>query len=377
MADNSAEEVEEQETEDLDTTLANTLREIESRDEEPEEETGTEEEEVTEERERDEKGRFKSREDKEEFEQTEEQAEAGQEEEPEQEDRPEPEEKSEGLRRPPSSWSAKGKAEFGKLPSHVQDEILKRESDFHKGIEGYKERAEYADRISREIQPYEAMIRSKNSTPEQTVRNMLNTAYQLETGTPQQKAQLLLNVAQQFGADMNTISQALSGEGQEQRDPQMQQLQQQFQQLQQQLQSQQQAAQQHSHAEAQSSIEAFRNEVDEAGHPKHLYFDDVRDQMADLIESADRSGKKLTLQEAYDAAIWSRPDIREALLAQQQQSDQERKKADEAEKARQARKKARTNVQTSGSHSESEQRQVGSIDDTLRSTMKDIQERED
>lgn len=365
-AENLADEENENGLTNLDAELAETLREIESRDDGEETEAETEEVEETPEETEDAGGEPETAETEEPEETQEAEAKAETE-----------ESEQTGPKRPPSSWSAKGKAEFTKLPPHIQDEVLKREDDFHKGIETYKEKAEYGDKIRQIVQPYEPAIRAKNSTPEQTVQNMLQTAYQLEVGSPQDKANLLLQVAQQYGADFETMKGALSGEQTQQKDPYIQQLEQEVQNLKQNFQSQSQAAQQQKMAEAYSSIDAFRNEVDETGNPKHLYFDDVREDMANMIEAAERSGKQLSLQDAYDAAIWSRPDLREVLLTQQQQQAAESEKEKRQKKTQKAKKRASPNVNTTGSYSESKTGKKGSIEDTLWATMKDIESRED
>jgi hypothetical protein len=55
---------------------------------------------------------------------------------------------------------------------------------------------------------------------------------------------------------------------------------------------------------ADSAISAFQSD------PKHEFLDDVRDLMADLIES----GRVKTLEDAYAAAVWANPDTRKILL---------------------------------------------------------------
>lgn len=357
------------ETSDIDAEMRELLRDIDSRDENEVEDDGSED--VTEEVEPEEPEEPEVEDDSE--------SEVEAEEEPEASDKTAEAETTEkkGPKRPPSSWSAKGKAEFSKLPEHIQDEVLKREDDFHKGIETYKEKADFGDKMRQIVQPYEPSIRARNSTPEQAVQNMLQTAYQLENSSPQQRSQLLLHVAQQYGADLEAMKGALSGEQQQQKDPYIQQLEQEVYNLKNNFQSQQNAAQQQKMSEAYSSIDAFRNEVDETGNPKHLYFDDVREQMADMIESAERSGKKLSLQDAYDAAVWSRPDLREVMLTQQQQQAAESEKAKRQKKTQKAKKRASPNVNTTGSYSESKKGKTGSIEDTMWATMQDIESRDD
>lgn len=368
MAENLAEE-EELTGQSLDDTLAATLKEIESRGEEAEEPEAKQAEMEAE-------APAESEGAPAEAQGSGEPEQAAQE--PEQPETEQPEEAEskpqEGPKRPPGSWSAKGKAEFAKLPEHIQDEVLKRESDFHKGLEQYKEKAQIGERMSQVVQPYEPFLRAKGAKPEQAVASMLNTAYVLETGSPEEKAQALAQTAQQYGVDLSQFNQEEQGQ---QKDPYIQQLEQKIHQLENNFQTQAQAAQQQTMSEAYSSIDAFRDEVDEQGNAKHLYFDDVRDDMADMIEAAERKGQKLSLQDAYDAAVWARSDIRESLLAQQQQQAEEARKAEAAQKAADAKRRASVNVSTTGSYSGAETSQPGSIDDTLRAKYQEIQTRDE
>lgn len=354
MADNSAaiEESEQMTGPDLDATLVEALKDIESRDDETPVEPEQPEEPVEEQPE-------EAPQASEEPEQVEPEEVAG--EEPERQ-----------AKHPPSSWSAKAKGEFTKLPDHIQDEVLKREDDFHKGLEQYKQSAQMGDRMNQIIQPYQPYLRSKGATPEQTVASMLQTAYTLENASAQDKPKLLAQVAQKFGVDLSQLN---SQQNEQQVDPYVQQLEQRVNQFEQYLQNQASTAQQQSMSEAHSEIDAFRNEVDESGNIKHLYFDDVRDDMANMIEASEKSGKKLSLQDAYDAAVWARPDIRENLLAEQQRQADEKRRQEQARKAEEAKKRGSVNVSTTGTYNNAETSPPGSIEDTLRQKYEEIQSR--
>lgn len=346
---------------DLDAELANTLKEINAREEA--EETEDQPEEVESDVPETEEEPVEVEEAEDELSEEEPDVEAEKPQEVIKEDKAE-------LRRPPSSWSAKGKAEFSKLPAHIQDEVLKRESDFHNGIQQYREKAEIGDRISRIVQPYEPLIRAQGSTSEQTIGHLLNTAYVLNAGTPEQKQQMLYQIAREYNIDTNGLTQ------QDERPDYVRQLEQQLNQLQGSIQSQRQMAQQQTVQEAQSSIEQFRNETDESGSPKHLYFDDVRDEMADRIDAAARQGRQLSLQDAYDAAIWARPDIRETLMTAKQQEADAKRKQEQARKAREAKRKAEVNVSTTGTHASTSSKPIGSIEDTMRETLAQLNARD-
>ena len=78
-------------------------------------------------------------------------------------------------------------------------------------------------------------------------------------------------------------------------------------------------------------VNEFVNAKDEAGNPKHPYFNDVREVMTDLI----RKGAANDLDTAYNMAIWTNGDIREKLI-QAEKAKELSAKVDKAQKAKDA-----------------------------------------
>ena len=366
-----------EEEKSLDESLAETFEEINKRDEEPEavkEEVSEEVEEEVEEEivaESEEEPKEEAKEETKEEPQPEEET---QEEEADSEDITE--ERETQSKRPPSTWSAKGKASFSKLPKHIQDEIIKREADIGKGISMYKQAANYGRSLGEAIKPYEAMIRSENSDPIKTVQNLLNTAYRLRSGTPQQRGQLVMQIAQEYGADLSQYTSANAENTENQEIPALQQylnpIQEKLNNLEQVYASQQQAAQQQTQQEAVTSIGSFQNQVDEKGNIRNVHFDDVRNEMADLIENAERQGRQLSLEEAYETACWANPQIRSVKLTQANK----KRKEEAQKKSKQASKIAQTNLSTKPLAREGIATDAsGDIKDTLEETLASINNR--
>lgn len=250
---------------------------------------------------------------------------------------------------PPSTWTAAAKAEYAKLPEVIRGEIKKREADFQKGITQYKTAAEFGSRMDNVIRPYIQTIQQAGGQPDQVVKNLLHTAYTLRTGTPQQKQQLLLQVAQEYGIplgqpqapestgiDQNAIAQTV----QQLLQPHLQQ----FQQFQGQFQTVQQQREQAEQQKLASQIEAFRNAADEKGQPKHVYFDNVRGTMAALIDSGDAQ----SLEDAYVMACRAHPEV-SRILEQQRSSESEAKRlAEQKRLADEARRATTVNAQGQG-----------------------------
>jgi hypothetical protein len=221
----------------------------------------------------------------------------------------------------PNSWSNAAKAKWTALDPEIRAEIAKRESDMARGFAKVDEERSFAKEVQRITQPYEAAIRAAGGTVPQAVQSLLNTAYILQTADPVTKAREIAKVIQFHGIDLNLVSQP------QEVNPQIAALQQEVAQLRggfsQQTQMQQQAAEQ----QVMAMIDTFGRD------PKNKYFHAVQADMGQLIGS----GYAGTLEQAYEAAIWARPDIRAQQLSDQQAAD--KAKHDAAQKAQRARTK--------------------------------------
>lgn len=204
-------------------------------------------------------------------------------------------------KRAPSSWKKEAAAEFDKLPPHVQDEVLRRETDFHKGIEGFKSHADLGRSIEKTLQPYMPTIQQLGVTPDVAISSLLKADAGLRYGTPEQKAQHLANLAQTYGIDMGVVAQV------PQKDHYTFQLEQRLSQLQQQQEQFQQSQQEQQREALNSELQAFAATAE--------HFEAVKEDMAALLQA----GRATDLKDAYDKAVYANPQTRQALLEQQRQ----------------------------------------------------------
>jgi hypothetical protein len=202
-------------------------------------------------------------------------------------------------KRPPSSWKKEAAAEFDKLPPHVQDEVLRRETDFHKGIEGFKQHADLGRSMERAIQPYMQTIQQLGVAPDQAVGALLRADAMLRNPDPAQRAQYFASLAQQYGIDMGQAAQI------PQRDPYTLQLEQQLNQILQQQESFQQSQQEQQRQSLNSELQAFAATAE--------HFEAVREDMAALLQA----GRATDIKDAYDKAVYANPQTRQTLLEQQ------------------------------------------------------------
>lgn len=255
----------------------------------------------------------------------------------------------------PVSLTSAIKAKWNELPADVRAEWKKREDDIHRMMTAKDGDLNFGRTIKDIAKPYEAIIRAEGGTVDGAFKDLLNTAYILRTGSPQQKAQLLLQTAEQFGVDLRPYV----GAPQSQHNP-ITALQREIEFLRQKQVDPEQIKRQLQddmvRANIESEIEAF------AANPANKYFEEVKPIMGSLIAS----GKAKNLQEAYDSALWSVPSIRVELEAKAKTADAEKKKAEMA-----AKKKAAASVAGSpGLASPNANAPQKSLEDELRDQLR-------
>ena len=271
-------------------------------------------------------------------------------------DEPAPQVPAEPEIKPPSSWKPEAKEAYIKAergePLTAQEiklltaEANRRENDYHKGLEGYKSHAQRAREFEQALQPYQQTIQQMGLDGPTAAARMLQVEHTLRYADPATKAQMLNKIAQDYGIDLGMAQQV------PQQDPQTQYLMQQLNELRNTQQMWQNTIQQQEREKANYELTNFSS----TGEKTH--FEAVRNDMADLLES----GKAQSLEQAYEMAIWMRPDVRQTLIEQQRIEAQ--KKYEEQQRATRA-KTASVSVKGSSPSSSGSQPVSGSLRDIL------------
>lgn len=258
--------------------------------------------------------------------------------------------------KPPSSWKPEAKEAYIKAergePLTAQEiklltaEANRRENDYHKGLEGYKSHAQKAREYEQAFAPHRERFQSLGLNEVQAVQSILQTDHFLRNADPATKAQHFANLARQYGIEVDQVQNL------PQQDPQTQYLMQQLNELRQTQQMWQNTIQQQEREKANYELTNFSS----TGEKTH--FEAVRNDMADLLES----GKAQSLEQAYEMAIWMRPDVRQTLIEQQRIEAQ--KKYEEQQRATRA-KTASVSVKGSSPSSSGSQPVSGSLRDIL------------
>jgi hypothetical protein len=236
--------------------------------------------------------------------------------------RPGPKAEPKKQEKAPVSWRPDVREHWAKLPDSVKKEVQRREREVQQTLKETSSARKYAEAIDKVLEPYQVFIKAENGNSLQAIDNVMATAAKLRTGTGPEIAQLVSGIVKQFGVGrfgqdfIAQLDAALVGEIPQNHDQnaQLQQaIQQQLQPVQNFMNEFQQAKQnqtQQIRMEAQSEVQNFIENAE--------FAEDVREEMADLMEVAERRGRELSLQDAYRQACLANPRVRTVLQKRQQ-----------------------------------------------------------
>lgn len=221
---------------------------------------------------------------------------------------PDPAKSGSGVKAP-ASWKPAAREQWAKIPEGAQREIARREKHMDKMVRDSADARKHHDEFQQLIQPYETLIAAQKSTPFQAVQNLMQTAAGLTLGSPTQKAQVISNIIKEYGVDIEELDNVLVGNGGGQQVPAngMQQILQQelapIRQFMGDISSQRQTYQTQQENSISTEIDTF------AADPKNEFFEDVRENMADLMELSANRNESMSIQQAYETACRMDPDI--------------------------------------------------------------------
>ncbi|NKL82973.1 hypothetical protein [Rhizobium leguminosarum] len=250
--------------------------------------------------------------------------------------------------RVPPGWSAEAKAQFATLPGEVQAAITKREQEVDNGfrvLQDYKGLEEFTPLIRQAGMTHADVMRRAIDWEKALIHDPVNT---------------VVHVARMAGVNLHAL---VNG--------QMEQvLQRNAQQA-----GPQQGGPQPRHVNVEATVEHVLRKRDTEtqvdaflSDPANAHADDVLDDMIALINA----GRASSLQDAYDAACWMRPDIRRQLISQTAPAPVHQQQAQRAAAADQARRASRSISGSSapGPTRDAARGQPTSIRDSLRDAMR-------
>ena len=228
---------------------------------------------------------------------------------------------------PPAQYSDADKELFRRQPREAQEFLLRRvqemEADYTRKSMDVAEQRKATDAFNAVVEPYKPYLASLNVTPERAFQTLIAADYRLRNGTPEQKVQIAVQLARDYGIDLSELSEQSEDDAVS---PEIAQVNQRLSGIERAFQAERSQAQTQLTQNAESQVTAFADEKDSAGNLLHPHFAEVRVVMGSLIAA----NPQLEVHTAYENAVWANPQLRDADLAKH------RKEADEAAEQRQA-----------------------------------------
>jgi hypothetical protein len=228
------------------------------------------------------------------------------------------------VERAPQSWKPLAREKWAALPPEVQQEVDRRERETAVAMQESAEARKLEASFRQVVQPYQAMFGGQD--PMQRIQGLLQIDHALQTAPQQHKAQMLAKIITNSGVPIEALDAALSGAAQpaqaqqapQYRDPRVDDL----------LARLQQTEAQRTQALKEKSLQTVNEFASKAE-----FFEDVREEVADMLEVAARRGRELSLEEAYNRAVKLHPELSQVMA--------QREAAAAAEKAKASTLKAR------------------------------------
>ena len=204
----------------------------------------------------------------------------------------------------PSNGGADRTEETDPPPAATREEA---DAGSERGTDATPEHRQVAEAFHAAVAPYQAHLASKGVAPSQAVRFLLAAEHQLSTGTPEQKAHIFGQLAKDYGIDLYALADMVD----EPANPELTQVHQRIAGIERMINGERQQVAAQAWQEVEGRVAAFAGEKDAAGNLQHPHLGKVQSAMGRLIEQ----DPKLTLEQAYDNAVWGEPSLREQVLA--------------------------------------------------------------
>jgi len=234
-------------------------------------------------------------------------------------------ESGQDLEAPPVSLPPEAREVWKDTPLAMKQAMAKREADYAKGIEKYRENANRALQMDNVLSQHNHYFASTGQHPGQAVDTLLRTASNLHSGNPMIGAQTVAKIINDFGINIEILDGILSGQPSVPRGTNdidqivEQRVQQAMSPLMQRFEQQKMYEQQQVKQKIGSELQEFA--------ASNEFYNDVCMEMADMLDVAAKQGKQMPLKEAYDRACWANPAIRNILNTRSNAPTQQQQRA--------------------------------------------------
>ena len=256
----------------------------------------------------------------------------------------------------PKSWAKDTHEVWSKLDPKAQEIFELREKQMLDGLEAYKGDAGYGKSLKEVLTPYKSLLNSQGVNEAQAVGYLLNAHYRLTNGSMDERHRAY----QELG---NSLGFSQVQEAPLDADPAVRALQEKLNRLESGLAQREQYVQQEARGKIDNEVHLFATD------PAHPYFDEVADHIVIMLKSG------VSLADAYEQAVWANPVTRQKEMARFQTENEAKMKTQAKTEAEAARKASGSNIRSRDTK-KTPTEPKGSMEDTIRSSLLEIQARQ-
>lgn len=256
----------------------------------------------------------------------------------------------------PASWKKDMQGVWDGMSKEAQEYVIQREEQMKQGLVKDRDDAVLGRTMRDVIAPYQELLKAQGIPEKNAVANMMRFHHALSTAPMEQRKEAFSKLAQSYGLKFD-------GQGQSQEiDPIVKNLTNELNGIKSYLSKSQEQAKQAIQAKVTSEVDAFASD--------HPYFDDVADEISIFLDG----DKNMTLQQAYDKAVWANPLTRQKEMDRLQQEKDQKLKAEAEKKKAEAQKAKAVNVKSKDT-GRVPTAPKGTMFDTLEETYREIKQR--
>lgn len=241
-----------------------------------------------------------------------------------------------GETKAPQSWRAGPKAKWATTDPEVRAEVMRREREVERVLGESANARKLAGAFGSMVQPYMARIQTLGIHPLAAAQELFKADHILTTAPRVQRAMFMAQLIQQYEVDLHALNDALKGTADpESSGPDIDGL------LSQKLKPFLDFMQQQTRAGEESraqTMQRMQEDMDTmaANTEKYPFFDEVREDMADVIDAHAKKGLYPTLEQAYTRAIALNPEVAAKVAKMAEDAKRGAAARDKNERARRA-----------------------------------------
>lgn len=280
------------------------------------------------------------------------------------------------LERAPVTWRGPAKEEWKELSPTVRQEVMRRERQIDTTLTQTADQRRYAEVMFNAIAPYEIHLKAEGANHVQAVEHLMKMTHVMRAGTPQARARMLADLFFAHGVELALLDQYIT-EGMDGKpsqparsDPMLQAIEQKLAPITNFMNEMQAARQVSTQRVAQGAAQTIQQLLDDPDIGDLV--DDVREDMADLLELASKRGQILPLRDAALRAIMAHPE-HSGVFNQRQLAKQAQQQTDKAVRAR----RAGASLQNEGAPpaSENDDEDDGSVLGAIQASVRELSRR--